>query len=374
MRREVRATLRDPFTVAMLIAVPLGALLAFGYTLAVDVRHLAIGVHDASGTAASRRLIAELAANGTFTPRRFAMREDIDRALVGGAISVAVIVPPDFDRQLRDRGAGGRPAEVQVLYDGGETVVAGNAEGFLQAIVAATGRALVGDGAHAAPAGTSSGGTDPGGVRVVTRALFNPTLNGTPYMVAGTFGFVLTFLTTLITAVSIVNEKLSGTFEQLQVTPAAAGEIVLGKILPLGGVFAVDVVLMVLLGGTLLGVWPAGSIVFFIAVSCFYILISLALGLIFSATSATPAAAVQKTVLFSIPLNFLGGFVFPIRNMPFVFRKISELLPATHFIAISRAIYLRAAGPITLLPQLALLALFGVLLMAIAFRTVAKRP
>jgi ABC-2 type transport system permease protein len=210
-------------------------------------------------------------------------------------------------------------------------------------------------------------------VRVTTHALFNPTLEGTPFMVAGTFGFVLTFLTTLITAVSIVNEKLSGTFEQLQVTPATSGEIVLGKILPLGGVFALAVVLMVLVAGFLLGVWPAGSMLFFIAVACFYLVLSLALGLIFSATSATAAAAVQKTVLFSIPLNFLGGFVFPIRNMPSVFRHLSELLPATHFIDISRAIYLRGAGPLAVLPQLALLATFGVVLLAFAFRTVARR-
>jgi len=184
---------------------------------------------------------------------------------------------------------------------------------------------------------------------------------------------VLTFLTTLITAVSIVNERLSGTFDQLQVTPATSAEIVLGKTLPLGGVFALDVVLMIFVAGFLFGVWPAGSAVFFVAVSAFYVLISLSLGLIFSATSATAAAAVQKTVLFSIPLIFLGGFAFPIRNMPLVFRAFAKLLPATHYIEISRAIYLRAAGPLALVPELGLLALFGVILMAVAFRTVEAR-
>lgn len=375
MRREARATLRDPFTVAMLIAVPLGALLAFGYTLSVDVKNLPLGVHDASDSTASRRLIAELSANGTFKPRRFATRERLERALVTGDVSAGIVIPPDFDRRLRDEAAGGMRAEVQALYDGGETVLAGNAEAFLQGIAAATGTALVGTDGGTGVGGRAPGGDSgqPDGITVVTRALFNPTLSGVPFMVGGTYGFVLTFLTTLITAVSIVNEKLSGTFEQLQVTPATSGEIVLGKILPLGAVFFVDVVLMMLLAGVLLGVWPAGSVVFFLTVSSFYILISLALGLIFSATSATAAEAVQKTVLFSIPLNFLGGFVFPVRNMPLVFREISRLLPATHYIAASRAIYMRAAGPTALLPELALIGAFGVILMAVAFRTIARR-
>ena len=141
-----------------------------------------------------------------------------------------------------------------------------------------------------------------------------------------------------------MNERLAGTFEQLQVTPATPLEILLGKILPLGAVFAFDVVLMVLVAGFLLGVWPPGSALFFIGVSAFYVLVSLALGLIFSATSATAAEAVQKTVLLSIPLIQLSGFAFPIRNMPLPVQWLAELFPATHYIRVSRAIYLRGEG------------------------------
>jgi len=374
VRREVQATLRDPFTVTILVTVPIAALLLFGFVLATDVDHLTLGLYDGAQSTASRRLVADLSASGTFDVVTYASSAAIGSALVSGAISVGVVIPADFDDDVR-RPPGAGPPTVQVLYDGGEAPLAGNAEAFLQGIAGATGTALVGD--LSPPRRTTApGATGPGnvgGISVVTRALFNPTLDGVPFMVAGTYGFVLTFLTTLITAVSIVNEKLSGTFEQLQVTPATSTEVVLGKILPLGAVFALDVVLMMLIAGFLLGVWPSGSVPFFLTVSSFYVLISLALGLIFSATSNTPAEAVQKTVLFSIPLNFLGGFVFPVRNMPFIFREISRLLPATHYISLSRAIYMRAAGPITLLPELALIAAFGVVLMVLAVRTVARR-
>jgi len=276
---------------------------------------------------------------------------------VSGAVSVAVVVPPEFDRRLR---AGEEP-QVQVLYDGGEAVLAGNAEGFLRSLIASTGAA------------TTGAATPPGGVAVVTRALFNPRLDGTRFMATGTFGFVLSFLTTLITAVSIVNERLSGTFDQLQVTPATSLEILLGKLLPLGAVFALDVVLMVLVAGTVLHVWPQGSIFFFVLVSAFYVLTSLAIGLVISATSTTPAEAVQKTVLFSIPLVQMSGFAFPIRNMPLFFRVVAELFPATHYIRITRAIYLRAEGPLALLPELGILALYGVLLVAFALRSIEAR-
>ena len=56
--RETRATLRDPFTVTILVTVPLVALLLFGLTLSTEVKHLNLGLHDANGSAASRRLTA----------------------------------------------------------------------------------------------------------------------------------------------------------------------------------------------------------------------------------------------------------------------------------------------------------------------------
>jgi ABC-2 type transport system permease protein len=357
LRREVRATLRDPFTVTILIAVPLGAMLAFGFVVSTEVVGMRLAVHDADGSMQSRRLIADLGAGGAFVPRPYATRAALDRALVVGDVSVALVIPPDFARTLE----AGRVPEVQVLYDGAEAVLAGNAEGFLRALIAASGAAI-----------EEQRGPGPG-IEVVTRALFNPSLDGIPYMVAGTFGFVLSFLTTLITAVSIVNERLGGTFEQLQVTPATSAEIFLGKILPLGAVFAFDVMLMMVVAGLVLDVWPHGNVVFFVAVSSFYVLISLALGLIFSATSATAAEAVQKTVLFSIPLVQLSGFAFPIRNMPTVVQWFAQLFPATHYISLSRAIYIRGAGPLELLPELGLLVLFGGVLMAMGLRTIGAR-
>ncbi len=366
--REARATWRDPFTMTILVTVPLAALLVFSSILSTEVKGLALGVHDACGTASSRRLVAELSARGTFSPRRFATRAALDRALVDGSVSVAFVIPPDFDRSLRAGRGREAAAQVEVVYDGAEAVLAANAEGFLRGLVSAAVADLAGG------AGPRDGaGADGPGVAVVTRALYNPELDGTRYMVAGVFGFVLSFLTTLITAVSIVNERITGTFEQLQVTPATSLEILLGKILPLGAVFAVDVVLMMLAAGLLLGVWPEGNAFFFVGVSAFYVLTSLAIGLIISATSTTTAEAVQKTVLFSIPLVQLSGFAFPTRNMPMLVRWLAEAFPATHYIRVSRGIYLRGEGPLSLAPELGLLVLFAGVLIAVALRTIGAR-
>lgn len=363
MRREVRATLRDPFTLTILITVPLAALVVFGFVLSTEVKDMALGVLDADGSPTSRRFIADLGAQGTFVPRTFATREAMDEAIVTGEIGAAIVIPPDFEREFVNRRPGAAAPQIQVVYDGAEALLAGNAEGFLGAIASTTAAALASERQTAAAAG----------VEVVSRALFNPTLDGTPFMVAGTFGFVLSFLTTLITAVSIVNEKLTGTFEQLQITPATSVEILLGKLLPLGAVFAFDVLLMVLVAGFLLGVWPHGSIAFFVVMSAFYVLVSLAMGLVISATSDTAAEAVQKSVMTSIPLVQLSGFAFPIASMPTGVQWLAEVFPATHYIRISRAIYLRGEGPLDLAGELGILLVFALLMMGYALRSIEAR-
>jgi ABC-2 type transport system permease protein len=361
--REVRATLRDRFTVTILVLVPIVALLLFGFIMTTEVRHLALGVRDDDQSPTSRRLVADLAAQGTFDPVPLPTRDALEHAIASGRVAAAIVVPPDFDRGLEAFRRGGAPPEIEVVYDGAETVLAQNAEGYLRAILAATVAGLV-----AEPRGGRAGG-----VAVATRTLFNPTLDGTAYMVSGTYGFVLSFLTVLITAVSIVGERAAGTFEQLQVTPATSLEIVLGKLLPLGAVFVFDVALMALIAGVFMGVWPNGSIVLFLVVSAVYVLISLALGLLISATSGSAAEAVQRSVIFSIPLVQLSGFIFPVRNMPTWLQWLPKAFPATHYITVSRGIYMRGEGAATLWPELLFIAVGGVVLVALAVRSIEAR-
>jgi ABC-2 type transport system permease protein len=364
MLREVRATLRDPFTMSVMISVPLASLMAFGFIVSTEVHGIRLGVLDGAASTLSRRIVAELEAVDTFTAVPFATRDELDAAMTGGHIGAAVVIPADFEAS-RQRAVtpGNEPAQIQVYYDGAEPVLAGNAEASVRGIVEAA----------LADASGAAGLVRSHGIHANVRPVFNATLDGRPYMVAGTFGFVLTFLTTLITAVSIVNERLTGTFEQLQLTPATPLEILLGKMIPLGAVFSFDLVLMMLAAGFFLETWPAGNPLLFWGIATFYVATSLSLGLIFSATSATAAEAVQKTVLSSIPLIQLSGFIYPVRSMPQPVRTMAELIPATHFIEVSRAIYLRGEGVLELWPQLLILLAMGLGLMLMALRTLESR-
>jgi ABC-2 type transport system permease protein len=59
--------------------------------------------------------------------------------------------------------------------------------------------------------------------------------------------------------------------------------------------------------------------------------------------------------------------------MPMPIQWLSELFPATHYIRLSRAVYLRGEGLFGVLPDLAVLVVFGIVLGALALRTIGER-
>jgi len=77
--------------------------------------------------------------------------------------------------------------------------------------------------------------------------------------------------------------------------------------------------------------------------------------------------------MLSIPLVQLSGFALPIRNMPMPIQWFAEVFPATHYIRMTRAIYVRGEGPLALAPELAVLMLFAALLVGYALRSLEAR-
>ena len=303
LRREVRATLRDPFTVTILIAVPLVALLAFGFTLSTEV---AAPARSACSTpaarAASRRLSPSSPRNGTFAPRAYATRERLERALVARRRSASPSSSrPTSTARSRDaaprRAARRGPGALRRRRDRARRqrrgLPARHRRGDRRALARRRGARRR---APAAPRATAAS-------RSSTRALFNPTLDGTPFMVAGHLR-----LRALVPhdAHHRGLDRERAAHGHLRAAPGHARDVARD---PARQDPAARRRVRVRrraddarrrARARRLAARAARSSSS--RVSSFYVLISLSLGLIFSATSATAAEAVQKTVLFSIPL------------------------------------------------------------------------
>ena len=364
VRRERIELLRDRISLAILVGLPLVTLVLFTFALATDVKHMTLAVFDAADSPHSRAVVQAIRSTGYFDVQRATSLTAVRAGLAAGTVGGALVIPPGVEARF----AKGEGAEAQLLLDGSQAILAANAEALLAATVAAFDLHVRRTGAGSAPAGDGPSGR----VQVVERALYNPRLDSEHYMIPGLLGYLFTFLTILVAAVSIVRERVVGTFEQLLVTPVRSWEIIGAKLIVLAAALLIDDAIVMVMGGTFFGVWPRGSVALLFATTALYLLVALSIGLIISAGAATPDEAVQKSLVASTPLLNVSGLVFPVTSMPYGFQLVAKLLPVYHYLRTARAIYLTGAGAREVGGHLAVIAAYLVLLGLILLRRVAR--
>src|SRR2546422_5542774 len=122
--KEFLVVLRDPLTVFFMFFPPLVEMIAFGYALDNDVKHMAMVVLDEDRTVESRLIVDRLVNTQTFRVVGEAQSvSEMAAAIRQGKAYVGLQIPPDFTRNLR----AGRNTQVQMLIDGSSSTIASSA-------------------------------------------------------------------------------------------------------------------------------------------------------------------------------------------------------------------------------------------------------
>ncbi len=358
-RKEFIQMRRDRLTLGIMVGIPVIQLLMFGFAIQTDVRHIPTVVLDESRTPASRDIIQAFENTGSFRiVGHVDERRALDAAIARGDAQAGIVVPADYPRDL----ARGTTATVQVIVDASDPLSS------TAALAAAAGVAQVRSLAIlSAVAGRSQ---LPLEARV--RPRYNPGLRSPNYIVPGLVGVILTITMVLVTAMAIVRERERGTLEQLIVTPITKTELMLGKIAPYIGVGMVQMTAVLVLGRFVFDVPLTGNVLLLYGIALVFVIASLSLGLFVSTLVRTQQQAMQASFFFVLPNILLSGFMFPRQAMPLVFQWLGALLPLTHFLKVLRGILLKGVGVTELWPEMLLLALFAVGLIALAVRRFQK--
>lgn len=364
-RAEWIHNVRDVRSLIVIIALPVFLLMLYGYGINFDLRDIPFAVFDLDGTKLSRDLIERLRESRYFLLQEVITdRSRIAELLDRGEVTFVLVIPPDLARIV----GAGREARVQIVVDGADTTRASVAVGYIEAALAEYSTRLAADFA------TRQGAALHPPFAVAPTILYNAGLESRRFIVPGLIALLLTLLAALLTSTCIVREREWGSFESLVTSPARAHEILIGKMIPYVGIAFADVVLCIVAGRVMFGVSPTGSVALLLAVSALYLVASLAIGLYFSVVSATQQVAILFAMLLTLlPTTLLSGFTFPRRSMPLVLQLLSNVIPATHFLEIIRAIYLKGAGFVELWPRILVLLVFTVGLVALAARKFEKR-
>jgi len=353
LTKEVRQLSRDRLTFGMIVGIPLLQILLFGYAINLDVRHLRAGVADQAGTQLSRRLVGDAQASQVVDVVAQARTAgELEDLLRRGEITVGILIPPDFDRRLRE---GSRPA-AQLLVDGTDPVV-GNVATQLAQMPFVARKEL---------------STDATRIFAV-RTYYNPERRSPVYIVPGLIGVILTLTMVLFTAVAIVRERERGNLELLITTPIRNLELMVGKIIPYIVIGLIQVTIILLVGRLLFDVPVRGSLGDLYGGALVFIAAALGLGLVISTFASTQFQAMQLTFFAFLPQMLLSGFMFPFEGMPPLAQRIGNLFPLTHFIGIVRGVVLRGAPLEELTGNLRALGIFFLITMALATLRFRKR-
>lgn len=357
VRKEFRQISRDKRSLGVILFIPLFLLVMFGYAISLDVRNIPTGVMDLENSKESRAFLQAFENSEYFDVREYLHSySQIDELLKGGEIKVALVIPRDFTRKLwRDK-----TCEVQMLLDGSNPTEASTVLGYLE-VISQSHTAKIN-----ANLGFAGDGT-PGSLDFRPRVWYNPELRSSVFLVPGLITLILVISAVVSTALSIVREKETGTMEQILVSPLRPLELVVGKTIPYIFISLISAIGVLGVSYLLFGVTIRGSYLLLLLVMLLFLLSCLGLGILISTISATQQVAFTLAVLITVlPSFLLSGFVFPIRNMPWIIQAITYLVPARYVLEALRGIIIKGSGLLSFWPAVLGLVVFSAATLALS--------
>jgi ABC-2 type transport system permease protein len=351
---------RDRLLTLFLFTFPAMQLILVAQATATGVTNLPTAVLDQDGSRTSRSLAQALDRTEELTvsyfPRNLA---EMARLLDSGQAGLALVIPPNFERDVLDGSApvlarqvlahpsDSHSARLQIIADASNSITATVALRTAEGAITSSLMRLLG------VAGVS-GAVD---LRVTTR--FNRSLDSRYYAIPAQLAFIVYQVTLAVAALGLARERELGTLEQLSVTPLRHFELLAGKALPAAIIGLIDFMVMFVIVVDVYQVPMQGSWGLLFLLSALFIIAEVCWGLTISAISRTQQQAVLFIFMLAISEIMLSGYLVPVARLPLVLKGVALFSPMRHYLVILRSIMLKGANLAALWPQAAALLALG---------------
>jgi ABC-2 type transport system permease protein len=353
LRKEVIHILRDPRSLVIVFIWPILMIFMYGYAITFNIKEIRLGLLDQDRSSASRSFVRDLTSSDYFKiSRTFSDRKGIEHGMLERAFTAALIVPEHFGRDLRTESR----IRIQLLVDGSNSNTATVAINYLRSFCALRTLELNAETVRMP-------------VSVEPRVWYNPELKSAHFIVPGLVAVVMMMICALLTSVTLVRERETGTLEQILVSPIQPSEMVAGKAAPYILLALIDSAVVILFSILVFRVPFRGDALFLLLASLAYVYCALSIGVLISTRAKTQQVAMMAAMVSTfLPSFLLSGFVFPIASLPAALQAVSYLVPARYFLIIIRDVMLKGADIGHLMTPFLFLLGFGTLVMAVSVR------
>ncbi len=371
-RRVIQQLGGDRRTVALILIIPLVVLTVAGVLVRADASGITIGIvqHDQGGDLPlglgnvniGQRLTDSLnSINRSLKVQTFANAADAEAALNRAELDAIITFDPDFTRNVLQN----RALNLSVRYEGSNP----RASRLLETMI--TRGAM---GALAGMSGISMAQQTMPQVRINASYRYGSadfdSLDYIAPVFIGLFVFLFVFI---LTSVSFLRERSSGTLERLQATPIRYLEIVLGYMFGFG-LFALVQALIVLLF-TIFGlrIHYLGSLPVIFVIEILLSLMAVNLGIFFSTFARNEFQIVQFIPLVLVTQILLSGALWQIKDMPGWLQSIAWLMPLTHANQALRDVMIKGFSLAEIWPFVLTLSGFAIVFVWMAVQTIQRQ-
>ncbi len=361
MTKEWIEILNDKYTVAIILIIPIVQMTIYGFGVSFEVRKVPTVIFDQDLRPQSSILMDEMIATDFFKITKHVYSRDAAvNEIISGNARAAIIIPPNFSDKLQE----GTQAQIQVLIDGSDSTIANALAQTAIAVGQSRSLQIMSTVLKQKQAKAP--------IDIRSRMLFNPDAKTTNFILPGLIGFMAQTITLFLTVNSIVRERVSGTLEQLMLTPVKPLGLMLGKLVPNGVIGFIGTNLMLAAMYLIFKVPINGNIFLLEACILIFVFVSLSIGILISSTATSQEQAMHLASFVLIPSVLLSGFIFPRESMPALLNWLGLLIPLTYFLQIQRGIILRGAGLEDLWQWVLPLMVFGFMLIFLSVKRFRK--
>jgi ABC-2 type transport system permease protein len=355
LEKEFRQIMRNKGIVRMLIIAPVIQLILLPLAADYSVKNISIAVVDNDHSTASQRLIGKITSSGYFKLTGYTGSYTTALSLVEQEkADLALQIPAHFERDLVRENS----QKLYVAINAIEGTKANLGGAYLSSIITDFNEQLRVDW-HTTGSAT---GSDAPQITVAASNWYNPYMDFHLYIVPAILVTLVTAMAAMQSAFNIVQEKESGTIEQINVTPLKKHFFILGKLIPFLVLGIIIFTLGLLVGWLFYGIVPVGSLWVLYISLVDYLFAMLGLGLLLATYSATQMQAMSLSFFFINIFNMMSGAFTAVDSMPDWARAIVQTFPPSHFIRIMRMVVLKGSGLGDIVYDLGAMALIGLVL------------
>ncbi len=336
IRKEWWHITRDRMSFGLLLISPALALVTMAYAFSIDITDVSIGLLDQDHSQLSREYIGQLGSTDALRleawPRSL---NEVETLMMRGQVKAVVIIPPGFEHEL----LAGETTGVQLVVDGTDPNTAGHAINHVSGHTEHFVKEQVEE--QLARAGIAADLRDPIDLRL--RAWFNPSLRFTVSMIPALVGVVLS-VPAMAASLALAREREWGTLEGLIATPIGRAELIVGKLVPYvaAGFLSVPLCIAVAIFG--FKVPMEGSLPLLLALAAVFLFATMAIALFLSVfASSQQVAILGSMIIFLFSGFFMSGLLIPFSLMGPLLKMEAFFFPTTHFVIISRGIFVKGA-------------------------------